>query len=135
MLPGTVWPRAPPPSSSQTHGGRQLDGVVPTPLALPEVAEAVGDRVEVYVDGGVRTGSHVLKALALGARAVLVGRPVIWALATGGSDGVRGLLDEMASEVEEALALAGCPRAPRSGPTSYSGRTTTAAPQIETERP
>ena len=99
-----------------THGGRQLDGVVPTPLALPEVAEAVGDRVEVYVDGGVRTGSHVLKALALGARAVLVGRPVIWALATGGSDGVRGLLDEMASEVEEALALAGCPSCAEVGP-------------------
>jgi len=91
-----------------THGGRQLDGVVPAPLALPEVVEAVGDQVEVYVDGGVRTGSHVLKALALGARAVLVGRPVIWALATGGSDGVRDLLVDMASEVEEALALAGC---------------------------
>ena len=99
-----------------THGGRQLDGVVPTPLALPEVAEAVGDRVEVYVDGGVRTGSHVLKALALGARAVLVGRPVIWALATGGSDGVRSLLDEMASEVDEALALAGCPSCTDVGP-------------------
>jgi 4-hydroxymandelate oxidase len=99
-----------------THGGRQLDGVVPTPLALPEVADAVGDRVEVYVDGGVRTGSHVLKALALGARAVLVGRPVLWALATGGFDGVRSLLDEMTSEVEEALALAGCPSCADVGP-------------------
>jgi 4-hydroxymandelate oxidase len=91
-----------------THGGRQLDGVVPSPVALPEVVEAVGERVEVYVDGGVRTGSHVLKALALGARAVLVGRPVLWALAAGGPDGVRGLLDELTADVREALVLAGC---------------------------
>lgn len=99
-----------------THGGRQLDGVVPAPLALPEVADAVGADVEVYVDGGVRTGSHVLKALALGARAVLVGRPVIWALATDGSEGVRRLLDEMTSEVEESLALAGCQSCADVGP-------------------
>ena len=91
-----------------THGGRQLDGVVPSPVALPQVVEAVGARVEVYVDGGVRTGSHVLTALALGARAVLVGRPVLWALAAGGSDGVRALLDELTAEVQEALVLAGC---------------------------
>ncbi|WP_392544305.1 alpha-hydroxy acid oxidase [Oryzobacter telluris] len=91
-----------------THGGRQLDGVVPTPMALSEVVEAVADRVEVYVDGGVRTGTHVLKALALGASAALVGRPVVWALATGGAEGVRGLLDELALGTREALALAGC---------------------------
>jgi 4-hydroxymandelate oxidase len=91
-----------------THGGRQLDGVVPTPMALPAVAEAVGDEVEVYADGGVRTGSHVIKALALGARAVLVGRPVLWALAIDGSGGVRALLDELTAEVQEALVLAGC---------------------------
>jgi 4-hydroxymandelate oxidase len=91
-----------------THGGRQLDGVVPTPVALPEVVDAVGGEVEVYVDGGVRTGSHVLKALALGARAVLIGRPVLWALATGGSDGVRVLLDDLTVQVREALMLAGC---------------------------
>jgi 4-hydroxymandelate oxidase len=91
-----------------THGGRQLDGVVPTPMALAEVAQAVGGQVEVYVDGGVRTGAHVVKALALGARAVLVGRPVIWALATGGSAGVQQLLDELAGELREALSLAGC---------------------------
>ncbi|GAA2747889.1 alpha-hydroxy acid oxidase [Terrabacter aerolatus] len=99
-----------------THGGRQLDGVVPAPFALPEVAEAVGGDVEVYVDGGVRTGSHVLKALALGARAVLVGRPVIWALASEGSEGVRRLLTEMTSDVEEALALAGCTSCADVGP-------------------
>ncbi|HET8989251.1 MAG TPA: alpha-hydroxy acid oxidase [Humibacillus sp.] len=91
-----------------THGGRQLDGVVPTPMALPAVVEAVGDEVEVYVDGGVRTGSHVLKALALGAGAVLVGRPVLWALATGGTDGVQALLDGLTADAQEALALAGC---------------------------
>jgi 4-hydroxymandelate oxidase len=91
-----------------THGGRQLDGVVPTPRALPEVVEAVGDRCEVYADGGVRTGVHVLKALALGARAVLVGRPVVWALAVGGTPGVHELLTDLTAQVAEALALAGC---------------------------
>lgn len=91
-----------------THGGRQLDGVVPSPRALPEVADAVGADVEVYVDGGVRTGVDVVRALALGARAVLVGRPVVWALATGGSDGVRLLLEQLRDDVEESLALAGC---------------------------
>jgi 4-hydroxymandelate oxidase len=89
------------------HGGRQLDGAVATAHALPEVVDAVGDDAEVYVDGGVRTGVDVLRALALGARAVLVGRPLIWALAGGGGDGVRDLLDALRVEVEEALALAG----------------------------
>jgi 4-hydroxymandelate oxidase len=91
-----------------THGGRQLDGVVPTPRALPEVADAVGDRVEVYADGGIRTGRHVLAALALGARAVLLGRPVLWGLAAGGSDGVREVLVGLTEQVRESLALAGC---------------------------
>ena len=91
-----------------THGGRQLDGVVPTPRALPEVVEAVGTRCEVYADGGVRTGVHVLKALGLGARAVLIGRPVVWALAAGATAGVHELLTELTSQVAEALALAGC---------------------------
>ena len=105
-----------------THGGRQLDGVVPTPVALPDVVEAVGGEVEVYVDGGVRTGSHVLAALALGARAVLVGRPVLWALATGGSDGVRQLLDDLTAQVREALALAGCRSCADVGPDLVHGR-------------
>ena len=77
-------------------------------MALAEVAQAVGGQVEVYVDGGVRTGAHVVKALALGATAVLVGRPIIWALATGGAAGVRLLLDDLAGELPEALSLAGC---------------------------
>ncbi len=89
------------------HGGRQLDGAVPTALALPEVVEAVGDDAEVYVDGGVRHGRDVLRALALGARAVAVGRPVLWALVTGGADGVRDLFEAYGADLAEAMALAG----------------------------
>ncbi len=89
-----------------THGGRQLDGVVPAPRALVEVVDAVGE-TEVYVDGGVRTGIDVLRALGLGARAVLLGRPVLWALATGGPDGVQHLLEDVVRETAEALTLAG----------------------------
>ena len=70
------------------HGGRQLDGVLATIEALPEVVEAVGGRCEVYLDGGVRRGTDVLKALALGARGVFVGRPVLWGLAVDGAAGV-----------------------------------------------
>ena len=97
-----------------SHGGRQLDGVVPVPEALPEVADAVaglvgpdGAPVEVYVDGGVRNGRDVLRGLALGARAVLIGRPVLWTLATGGADGVRTWLAALHGEVLETFALAG----------------------------
>ena len=90
------------------HGGRQLDGAVPSAWALPEVAETVGDRGLVLVDGGVRTARHVLVALAMGAQAVLVGRPVLWALAVGGADGVAGLLRSLAADLEVQLALAGC---------------------------
>ena len=91
-----------------THGGRQLDGVVPSAVALPEVVDAVAGRAEVYVDGGVRTGGHVLRALALGARAVLLARPVLWALAVDGADGVRDLLDGLTADTRDALGLAGC---------------------------
>ncbi len=89
------------------HGGRQLDGCVPTAAALPEVVEAVGDDVEVYVDGGIRHGRDVLRALALGARAVAVGRPVLWALAADGGPGVRDLLTDFAADLAETLQLAG----------------------------
>lgn len=89
------------------HGGRQLDGCIATAAALPEVAEAVGEDVEVYVDGGIRHGRDVLRALALGARAVAVGRPVLWALASDGGPGVRDLLTDFAADVAEALRLAG----------------------------
>jgi 4-hydroxymandelate oxidase len=89
------------------HGARQLDGAVATAEALPEVAAAVGDSCEVYVDGGIRRGTDVLRALALGARAVLVGRPVAWGLATGGAAGAARVLGALRLELVEALALAG----------------------------
>jgi isopentenyl diphosphate isomerase/L-lactate dehydrogenase-like FMN-dependent dehydrogenase len=90
------------------HGGRQLDGVIASLDALPEVVEAVGDRAEVYLDGGVRRGTDVVTALALGARAVLVGRPVMFGLAFGGAKGVEQVLEIIREETENALALLGC---------------------------
>nr|WP_202805606.1 alpha-hydroxy acid oxidase [Actinopolymorpha alba] len=90
------------------HGGRQLDGALATAFALAEVRAAVGEECEVYVDGGIRTGRDVVRALALGANAAFVGRPALWALATSGSDGVRDLLSSLHEEVDEALALCGC---------------------------
>jgi 4-hydroxymandelate oxidase len=90
------------------HGGRQLDGAIPSVEALPEVVEAVGGRLEVFLDGGVRRGSDVLKALALGARAVLVGRPAIWGLAVDGERGAERVLELLRAELETAMALAGC---------------------------
>jgi isopentenyl diphosphate isomerase/L-lactate dehydrogenase-like FMN-dependent dehydrogenase len=90
------------------HGGRQLDGVQASLDALPEVVDAVQGRAEVLMDGGVRRGTDVLTALALGARAVLVGRPVIWGLAVAGEDGVRRVLELLRAEVALALKLLGC---------------------------
>ena len=90
------------------HGGRQLDVVAPTAELLPEVVEAVAGAVEVYVDGGIRRGSDVVEALALGARAVLVGRPPLWGLACDGETGARRVLELLRDEVELALALCGC---------------------------
>ena len=90
------------------HGGRQLDGTIASLDALPEVVDAVGGRAEVYLDGGVRRGTDVVMALALGARAVLVGRPALYGLAFGGSQGVQQVLDILRDEVENALALLGC---------------------------
>ncbi len=90
------------------HGGRQLDGVPASVDALREVVEAVGQRAEVLIDGGVRRGIDVLIALALGARAVLVGRPPLWGLAVNGEDGVRRVLEMLRAEVELTLALLGC---------------------------
>jgi len=93
------------------HGGRQLDGVPASADALPEVVERVGEAADVLVDGGVRRGTDVLKALALGARAVLVGRPVLWGLAVAGETGARHVLELLLAELDNALALAGAPRA------------------------
>jgi 4-hydroxymandelate oxidase len=91
------------------HGARQLDGAPATLDALPGVVDAVEDRCEVLMDGGVRWGTDVLKALALGARAVLIGRPILWGLAVGGQEGVERILDLFTRELARAMALAGCP--------------------------
>jgi isopentenyl diphosphate isomerase/L-lactate dehydrogenase-like FMN-dependent dehydrogenase len=90
------------------HGGRQLDAVAATAELLPEVVDAVAGRLEVYVDGGIRRGSDAVKALALGARAVLAGRAPLWGLACGGEAGARRVLELLRDEIELALALCGC---------------------------
>lgn len=90
------------------HGGRQVDTAPATCDALAYVVDAVGERAEVYVDGGIRRGSDVIKALALGARGVLVGRPVLWGLATGGEAGARRVLELLAEELAMAMLLCGC---------------------------
>ncbi|XP_035698212.1 hydroxyacid oxidase 1-like [Branchiostoma floridae] len=92
------------------HGARQLDGVPATIDALREVASAVNGQVEVYLDGGVRTGTDVLKALALGARCVFVGRPVLWGLAYKGQEGVQEMLQMLKEEFSLSMALSGCSR-------------------------
>lgn len=89
------------------HGGWALYGAEGTARILPEVVTAVGDRVEVYLDGGVRRGTDVLKALALGARAVLIGRAMIWGLIVDGEDGVRAVLDILRDELDDAMGLCG----------------------------
>jgi isopentenyl diphosphate isomerase/L-lactate dehydrogenase-like FMN-dependent dehydrogenase len=90
------------------HGGRQLDGVAAALDALPEVVEAVGDRAVVLMDSGVRRGTDVVKALALGAQAVLAGRAPLWGLAVDGADGVQRVLELLREEIALALALCGC---------------------------
>jgi 4-hydroxymandelate oxidase len=90
------------------HGGRQLDGVAASIDVLPEVAEAVDGRAEVLMDGGIRRGVDVLKALALGARAVLIGRPYLWGLAVDGEAGVARILELLRQELTLAMALSGC---------------------------
>ena len=93
------------------HGGRQLDTVVSGADALPAIVDEVGDRLDVLVDGGIRRGTDVVKALALGARAVLVGRPLIWGLAVGGAEGAQRVLEILLAELDRALALVGAPHA------------------------
>jgi 4-hydroxymandelate oxidase len=91
------------------HGGRQLDTALATLEALPAVAEAIAGRIPVLLDGGIRRGTDILKALALGASAVLVGRPVLWGLAVDGEDGVWRVLELLRRELDLAMALAGAP--------------------------
>ncbi|MGH8979945.1 MAG: alpha-hydroxy acid oxidase [Acidimicrobiales bacterium] len=98
------------------HGGRQLDCAPATLRALPELVRAVGGDVEVYVDGGVRRGSHVVAALALGARAVLVGRPYLYGLAAAGERGVVRILDVLRAEMRRTMTLLGCPTVAELGP-------------------
>jgi 4-hydroxymandelate oxidase len=90
------------------HGGRQLDGAIASLEALPEVVKAVRGRVPVLVDGGVRSGSDVIKALAQGANAVMLGRPLLWGLAVGGTQGVSSVFEILCGELDRAMALCGC---------------------------
>lgn len=90
------------------HGGRQLDTAPATAEVLPAIADAVGGRVSVLVDGGIRRGTDVVKAMALGADAVMVGRPVLWGLGWRGQEGVGRVLDMLREELDEAMALCGC---------------------------
>jgi L-lactate dehydrogenase (cytochrome) len=89
------------------HGGRQLDSTPSSARALPAVVDAIGDQVEVLVDGGIRTGLDVVKMLALGARAVLIGRGWAWAVAARGERGVRHLLELIRADIDVALGLTG----------------------------
>jgi len=91
------------------HGGRQLDTVPATIEMLPAITEAVAGRAEILLDGGIRRGTDVIKALALGADAVMVGRPILWGLAIDGADGVRRVLNMLRAELKQAMALCGTP--------------------------
>jgi 4-hydroxymandelate oxidase len=90
------------------QGGRQLDTVPGTIELLPEIAEAVGERIPIVIDGGVRRGTDVLKALALGARAVAIGRPILWGLAASGRQGAHRVLELLRTEISLAMSLCGC---------------------------
>ncbi|XP_077987874.1 2-Hydroxyacid oxidase 1-like [Glandiceps talaboti] len=90
------------------HGGRSVDGSPATIEALPEIARAVGDKIEVYCDGGIRTGNDVFKALALGAKAVFIGRPAVYGLAHSGEKGVRHILEILKQELAKTMADSGC---------------------------
>ena len=90
------------------HGGRQLDTSIPTATALPEIVAAAEGRVPVIVDGGIRRGTDIVKAIAMGATAVAIGRPQLWGLAAGGQEGVERVLELLRDELSLSMALAGC---------------------------
>jgi lactate 2-monooxygenase len=98
------------------HGGRQVDGAIATLDALPGVIEAIDGRIPVLLDSGVRGGADIFKALALGARAVLIGRPYVYALAIAGRAGVRELLLNLAADFDLTMGLAGCRSVGEIGP-------------------
>ena len=89
------------------HGGRHLDTTVTTAAAIGDIAAAIGTKAEIYIDGGIRRGTDILKALALGARAVLIGRPVLWGLAVEGADGVAKVIEHLRIELVRAMQLCG----------------------------
>jgi L-lactate dehydrogenase (cytochrome) len=91
------------------HGGRQLDGVAATIRVLPEVVAAVGDRIEVLLDGGIRRGSDIVKALSLGAKAVLIGRAYVYGLGAAGGEGVARVIEILHADIVRTLKLLGCP--------------------------
>ncbi|MGB5595603.1 MAG: alpha-hydroxy acid oxidase [Crocosphaera sp.] len=91
------------------HGGRQLDGAITSLDALPNIVKAVGDKIDIIMDGGIRRGTDVFKALALGAKAVLIGRPILWGLTVDGEAGVHHVLQLLKDELWLAMALSGCP--------------------------
>ncbi|MFC8247877.1 alpha-hydroxy-acid oxidizing protein [Streptomyces chartreusis] len=93
------------------HGGRQLDCLPSSLELLSEIVHAVGDRVAVLIDGGFRRGRNIVKALALGARACLIGRPWLFGLAADGQRGIEGVLTHLRTEMDRTLALVGCPQA------------------------
>jgi L-lactate dehydrogenase (cytochrome)/(S)-mandelate dehydrogenase len=90
------------------HGGRQLDHAAASIEALPAIADRIGDRAEVYLDGGIRRGTDVIKALCLGARGVLIGRPFVYGLAADGENGVRSVIEIFREELSRDLVLMGC---------------------------
>jgi lactate 2-monooxygenase len=92
------------------HGGRQLDGAIATLDALPAIVDVIGGEIDVLLDSGVRSGADVVKALALGADAVLLGRPYLWGLAAGGEAGVLAVLRGMLAEIDLTIGLSGCTR-------------------------
>jgi isopentenyl diphosphate isomerase/L-lactate dehydrogenase-like FMN-dependent dehydrogenase len=104
------------------HGGRQLDGAQATLEALPAVVDAVGDRLQVLLDGGIRRGADIAKAVALGARACMIGRPYLYGLAVGGQDGVARTIRILTAELRRTMALMGCTRMDQLGPGSIARR-------------
>jgi isopentenyl diphosphate isomerase/L-lactate dehydrogenase-like FMN-dependent dehydrogenase len=91
------------------HGGRTLDGMIPTLYALPEVVDAVNGRVPVLMDGGIRRGSDIVKAMSLGAKAILIGRPYYWGLAAFGQIGVQRVIEMLRGEMMVAMGQSGIP--------------------------